>query len=394
MLGTKESLPKKVEGRDPLTIIKQVKAFADTEIRPFATQFEEEEKIPRSLIDKMAGRGYLAACFPQKYGGLGLDIVHYGLFTEEIGKACSSTRAMLTVHTSLVGETLLRWGTEAQKDHFLPLMASGQKLAAFALTEPEVGTDAKNIQTSYRREGETYIISGRKKWITLSGIADVFLLIAKKDGKISAFLVDRNTEGISTTPMRGLLASKAAYVSEIEFNEVRVPRECLLGKEGMGFTYIVNTALDYGRYSVAWGGLGIAQEALEAMVSYARRRVVSGQKIYKYQFIQGMIGDAVAKLHAGRNLCLNAGRLRQEKQVNAVIETNIAKYFTSKIANEISSNAIQVHGGNGCHNKFPVERLFREAKILEIIEGTSQVQQEIIADFGLKHYYQNHKTKA
>lgn len=382
-----------MEERDPMAILKEVREFVDQEIRPHAATFEEEERIPRSLIAKMAARGYLAACFPKEYGGLGLDTIQYGMFTEEIAKGCSSVRAMLTVHSSLVGETLLRWGTEAQKQEFLPAMARGEKLASFALTEPETGTDAKNIQTQYRKEGNEYVIDGQKKWITLSAIADVFVVIARQGDLISAFLVDRSCEGITTKPMRGLLASKAAHVAEITFDQVRIPADRMLGKEGSGFTYIINTALDFGRYSIAWGGLGIAQAALEEMVRYSRSRKQFGQPIYQFQLIKGLIGNAVTQIHAARSLCRQAGQMRQEKHPDATMETNIAKYFTSTMATKVASDAIQIHGGNGCHNHYPVERLFREAKILEIIEGTSQIQQEFIADFGLIKYRPKKRRK-
>ncbi|MGE5339914.1 MAG: acyl-CoA dehydrogenase family protein [Candidatus Omnitrophota bacterium] len=368
-------------------VIEEAREFAEQEIRPFAGQFEENEAIPRELIEKMAKKGFLSAPFPKAYGGLELDPVHYGLFTEEIGKACASTRAILTVHTSLVGETILRWGTEAQKNKWLPLMASGEKIGAFGLTEPEVGTDAKSVQTTYKKDCGKYVINGTKKWITLGDMADFFIIITKGENGNSAFIVERDRPGVTTTPIKGMLAGRAAHIALIELKNVAVPVENLLAKEGSGFTYIVNTALDHGRYSIAWGGLALCQEALESMISYSRKRAQFGKKIHSFQLIQGMIGDAVTKIHAGRALCLRAGELRRKPDPGAVMETTIAKYFTSRIAMEITTDAIQVHGGNGCCNKFPVERLFREAKILEIIEGTSQVQQEIISSYGLRQYY-------
>lgn len=367
-------------------IVEEAGEFADREIRPFAREFEEKEAIPRELIDKMAQKGYLGACFPGEYGGLDLDPVYYGYFTEEIGKACSSTRAILTVHTSLVGETLLRCGSEEQRKKWLPLVASGEKIGAFGLSEPEVGTDAKSVQTSYKKEGGKYIVNGTKKWITLGDIADFFIIIAKGEKGNSAFIVEREMEGVKTRPIKGLLAGRSDHIAYIELNNVEVPVENIVGKEGGGFTYVVNTALDYGRYSIAWGGIGLAREALEAMVSYSRKRSQFGQKIYQFQLIQGIIGDAVTKIHAGRALCLRAGELRKKGDAGAVMETTIAKYFTSKVAMEITTDAVQVHGGNGCCNVYPVERLFREAKILEIIEGTSQIQQGIISNYGLRQY--------
>ncbi len=368
-------------------ILKEAKEFAAKEIRPFAAEFEEQGGIPRELIDKMARKGYLGASFPREWGGLGLDPVYYGLLTEEIGKACASTRGLLTVHTSLVGETLLRWGNREQKERWLRPMAAGKKIACFALTEPDVGTDARNVQTRCRKEGADYILDGKKKWITCSAIADLLLVIASGEKGITAFMVEREFAGIDIKPMRGLLAGRAAHIAEIELAGVVVPEQNIITKEGSGFSYVVNTALDHGRYSVAWGGIGIAQEALEAMVTYSRERSQFGKKIYTNQLIQGFIGDAVTKVHAGRALCLKAARMRLEGSPDAVMETTIAKYFTSKIAMEIALDAVQVHGGNGCWNKYPVERLFREAKILEIIEGTSQVQQEMIASYGLRKYF-------
>ncbi len=368
-------------------IVEEAREFSNQEIRPFSATFEANEAIPRELIEKMAKKGFLSASLPRSYGGLQLDPIHYGRFTEEIGKASSSTRALLTVHTSLVGETILRWGTEEQKNKWLPLMASGEKIGAFGLTEPEVGTDAKSVQTSYKKEGNKYIINGKKKWITLGDIADFFLVITKGDKGNSAFIVERSMGGVKTTPIKGLLGSRAAHVALIEFDNVEVPAENLLAKEGSGFTYIVNTALDHGRYSIAWGGIALAQEALESMISYSRKRTQFGKKIHSFQLIQGMIGDAVTKVHAGRALCLRAGELRKNADPSALMETTIAKYFTSKIAIQIATDAVQVHGGNGCCNQYPVELLFREAKILEIIEGTSQVQQEIISSYGLRQYY-------
>ncbi|MCP4220471.1 MAG: acyl-CoA dehydrogenase [bacterium] len=374
-------------------IVDEAAAFADAEIRPFAAEFERNEAVPRSLVDKLAEKKYLAASFPQELGGLGLDPVYFGLFQEALGKACSSTRALITVHTALVGETLLRWANEEQKKKWIPLIVSGQKIGAFGLTEPDVGTDAKSVKTTYRKEGDKYIINGSKKWITFGDMADFFLVVTNGDNGITAFIVEREMAGVSTTPIKGLLASRAAHIAEITFDNVEVPVENLLAKEGSGFTYIVNTALDHGRYSIAWAGIAIAGEAVDAMVRYARQRSQFGKKLYSHQLIQGMIGDAVTKLHAGRALCLRAGELRKTNAPTAIIETTIAKYFTSKAAMDITIDAVQVHGGNGCCDQYPVERLFREAKIMEIIEGTSQVQQEIIASYGLRAYYTPPKKK-
>ncbi len=372
-------------------LLEEVIDFANTEIKPFAKDFESNKRIPRELIHKMAIKGYLAAPFPKEYGGMGLSALDYGLLTMYIGKACSSTRSLLTVNTSLVGETINKWGTTLQKKNILPSIASGEKIGAFALSEPFVGTDAKSIQTNYKPKKEGFILNGKKKWITLAGIADFFIVIAANEKELSAFIVDSYLDGITIKPIEGLMASRAAFISEIEFNNVNIDKSCILGKLGTGFAYIVNTALDFGRHSIAWGGLGIAHEAMESMVSYARERDQFGAKIYNFQLIQGLIADAITNVHAAKAICANMSNMRDKKHNDAIMETNMAKYFVSKVAGKITSDAIQVHGGNGCTNAYPAERLFREAKILEIIEGTSQIQQEIIARFGLRRYYNNHR---
>lgn len=371
---------------DQKKLIQDVRAFTQTEIQPFAAEFEEKQGLSRQVINRLAEKGLLGATFPKEFGGLGLDPITYGLLTEEIGKGCCNTRGLLTVHDSLVGECLLRWGTAEQIKKWIPKMARGEKIAAFCLTEPEVGTDAKSVQTSYKKDGNNYILNGRKKWISFGDIADIFLVIARDGEQVTSFIVEREW-GVVTRPIRGLLAGRASHIAEVEFNNIAVPEENILGKVGSGFTYIVSTALDHGRYSIAWAGVAICQAALEAMVSYARQRSQFGEKLRSFQLIQEFIGDAVTQTHAARALCLKAGELRKSGDPDAIIETSIAKYFTSKAAMEVAMNAVQVHGGNGCCNEYPVERLFREAKILEIIEGTSQVQQQIIAGYGIKKYY-------
>lgn len=368
----------------------EVKLFTDQHIRPYAGAFEKAGGFPDQLVKEMAERGFLGACLPQEYGGLGMDPVTYGLFTEELGKGCCSVRSLITVHSSLVGETLVRWGTGAQKQEWLEAMATGRKLAAFALSEPTTGSDARNVQTTYVRKNGAFCLNGTKKWITCAAIADVLLVIAACEDRVSAFLVDTDAPGVEIVPIQGMMAGKASYMAEIHLKEVMIPEDRLLGVEGGGFSYIVNTALDHGRYSIAWAGVAIAQEAIDAMVRYSRQRSQFGKKIYNHQLIQGLIGDATTQTHAARALCISAGRLRAERHENAVIETNMAKYFSSGVAVKVAADAVQVHGANGFSEEYPVERLYREAKVLEVIEGTSQLQQEIIAQFALKEYY---KTK-
>ena len=367
-------------------IVNEMRRFADEEIRPRAGEFDQNEKLPRDIITRMADKKLLLASLPEEYGGLGLDPVYYGFLTEEIGKACCSTVGLITVQSSLVGETLLKWGSAYLKDKWLPLMASGEKIGAFALSEPNIGSNAKAVQTNYKPKGDGFILNGRKKWISFGDIAGIFVVIASCDSERTAFVVEREVDGLKTSPMKGLLARRASHVAEIELNDVYVPKENIIGRPGIGFPYVVGTALDHGRYSIAWSGVAVAQEALDNMVTYSRNRKQFDKKICEFQLIQGIIADAVTKTHAARALCIRAGELRQQGDNNAITETTIAKYFASKVAMEVTTDAVQVHGGNGCSNSFPVERLFREAKVLEIIEGTSQIQQQLIAKYGLRQY--------
>jgi len=367
-------------------IVQDVVQWADNVIAPQAGHFDRTGILPRTVIEELAQRRYLLASLPETAGGLGLDPLHYGFVTEALGKACCSTAGLLTVHCSLVGETLQRWGSEDLKRSWMPRMATGESLGAFALSEPEVGTDAQSVQTRYRAEGDTFILNGRKKWISFADIADFFLVVAADGPEVTTFLVERSRPGVTTRPIPGLMARRASHVAEIDLQEVVIPQENIVGQVGGGFTYIVGTALDHGRYSIAWSGVALAQASLEAMVRYARKRKQFKQRLCEFQLVQGMIGDAVTQVHAARALCIQAGSLRQQGSSQAITETTMAKYFSSKVAMDVAQNAVQVHGGNGCCSDYPVERYFREAKVLEIIEGTSQIQQQIIARYGLRNY--------
>ncbi|SFS44520.1 acyl-CoA dehydrogenase family protein [Marininema halotolerans] len=369
-------------------VLSQVEQYAAAELRPRAGRFEAQEAIPREVLQGLAKHGIFGATLPTIYGGLALDPIQYGQLTEMVGKACNSVRELLTVHVSLVGESILRWGTGEQKQYWLPKMATGEVLAAFALTEPEVGSDANGIDSSYRQEGDHFILNGRKKWISFGDLADLYLVLASRGDEMTAFLVDSTMTGVSTTKMSNLLASNASHLAEIHFQDVEVPLGNVLGRVGGGFAYVVNSALDHGRYSIAWAGVAIAQEALDGMVTYGRTRRQGGRVIGAYAEVQQMIAEASVNIHASRALCIAAGQKRRDKHPDAVIETTMAKYFTSKMAMKVATDAVQVFGGNGFSREYPVERLFREAKALEIIEGTSQVLQPVIAQHALRTCYQ------
>ena len=357
------------------------RSFAAEEIAPHADRFDQQERLPSELLKKMALEGFWGGLIPKQEGGQGIDMVTFGLLNEEIGKACSSTRSLLTVH-SMVAQAVLRWGSKSQKAFWIPRMASGASFAAFGLSEPLVGSDAKSVQTEAKPSGDHFILTGRKKWITGGQIADLFLIFAQSEGKPSAFLVERDRPGLSVKPMFGLLGVRASLLAELTFENCLVPKENLVGRTGFGFSHVAATALDCGRYSVAWGCVGIAQACLESSVGYTTRRKQFGSYLKDHQLIRQMITEMITNTSAARLLCFQAGYSKDVKDPKALAETSIAKYFASRAAMKAAEDAVQIHGANGCSSDHPVQRYFRDAKIMEIIEGSTQIQQMTIADYG------------
>lgn len=364
----------------------EFRAFVNEEICPYASEWDRKEFTPPELIKKIAQRGFLGAILPQKYGGKEMDMMTYGILNEEIGRGCSSVRSLLTVH-NMVAHALCKWGNKSQKEYWLPKLASGEITAAFALSEPNVGSDAKSVETTATLVGDAYILNGQKKWITYGQIADIFLVFSKCEGKPTAFLVEKNSPGLSVKPISGILGVKASMLAELQFNNCYVPLENVVGKLGFGFSYIASSALDYGRYSVAWGCIGIAQACLEACIKYTNERKQFGVYLKEHQLIRQMITQMIANVKAARLLCYQAGYLKDINDPNSIIETSIAKYFASTVATKIANDAVQIHGGNGCSNDYPVERYLRDSKIMEIIEGSTQIQEITIAESGYQNYF-------
>ncbi|MEO1374368.1 MAG: acyl-CoA dehydrogenase family protein, partial [Cyanobacteria bacterium J06635_10] len=322
---------------------------------------------------------------PQEYGGKGMDMITYGILNEEIGRGCSSVRSLLTVH-NMVSQALCKWGNKSQKEYWLPKLASGEIIAAFALSEPNVGSDAKSVETTATLAGDAYVLNGKKKWITYGQIADVFLVFAKCEGKPTAFLVEKNSPGLCVKPMSGILGIRASMTAELHFDNCHIPVENKIGKLGFGFSYIASYALDYGRYSVAWGSVGIAQACLSACIKYTNERKQFGVYLKEHQLIRQKITQMIANVKAARLLCYQAGYLKEINNPNSITETSIAKYFASTVATKIANDAVQIHGGNGCSSEYPVERYLRDSKVMEIIEGSTQIQEITIAESGYQDY--------
>ncbi|TKI55061.1 acyl-CoA dehydrogenase [Brevibacillus antibioticus] len=357
----------------------EIRAFVNNEIVPIANQYDKEEVTPPELIMKMADHGYLGALLPQEYGGRGLDYVSLGILNEEVGRGCSSVRSLLTVH-GMASLSILRWGNQEQKDRWLPKFATGELLGAFGLTEPNIGTDAKNIETTAVLSGDHYILNGKKKWITYGQIADLYLVFAQCEGRPTAFLVERNSPGFTTHPIKGVMGTRASMLAELHMDECRIPKENMLSRVGFGLTYVATNCLDYGRFTIASGCVGIGQACIDACLEYTASRIQFGLPIANHQLIKKMIAEMITNVKAARLLCHQASFLKDIAHPNSMKETWIAKYFASTMLAKITTDAIQIHGAYGCSEENSLQRYYRDSRVMEIIEGTTQMHEIIIAD--------------
>ena len=367
------------------TLVQQaVRAFAEAEILPHIREWDERHEVPLPTFRKMGELGFLGAPIPERYGGAGMDYVSLGLLCEELERADTAFRVVMSVHVGLNSLTLLQWGSEDQKRRFLVPQAKGEKFATFALTEPGVGTDAANLQTTARREGDTYILNGAKIWISLGDVADHFLLFAtldraKKHRGITAFIVERGMPGFTTSTIHGKLGINAGNTGQLFLDEVRVPAANRVGEEGEGFT-IAMSAIDQGRFTVATGAVGLAQACLDASLKYAHERHTFGVEIGEHQLVKQMIARMGQGIEAGRLLCWQTAWLKNRGLRNTR-ETSLAKWFATDHAVQSALDAIQIHGAYGYSNEYPVERYLRNSKAAVIYEGTSQLHTLIQADY-------------
>ncbi len=358
-------------------------AFAEQEVAPVAREADEKGEFPRHLVKRMGELGFLAGPIEPEYGGSGMDYVGYALLCEELGRVDSSVRGFLTVHTSLVSLCIRDWGTEEQKRHYLPRLATGEWIGCYALTEPNAGSDAASMETMAREEGDSYVLNGEKIWITNGTSAHVAIVFASRDRSarhkgICAFVVETDTPGFQRKPMAGKeLGHRASEHAHITFKECRVPRSALLGAPGDGFK-VAMSALDRGRLGVAAGAVGVAQACLDACVAFARERRQFGQRIADFQMIQATLADMAADVEAARLLVYRAAWVK-DQGLPATKATSIAKLFATEAAMKAASEAVLMHGNRGYSNEYPVERYYRDIKGLQIYEGTSHIQRVIIA---------------
>ncbi|MER0478930.1 acyl-CoA dehydrogenase family protein [Streptomyces sp. Edi2] len=357
------------------------KDFADREITPYATAWDRAEQVDRGIVKKLGGLGFLGLTVPEEYGGSGGDHLSYVLVTEELGRADSSVRGIVSVSLGLVAKTLASWGDEEQKRAWLPRLTSGEAVGCFGLTEPGTGSDPANLATRAVRDGDAYVIDGTKMFITNGTWADVVLLFARTGGApghqgISAFLVPADSPGLERREIHGKLGLRGQATAELVLKGVRVPAAAMLGPEGKGFS-VAMSALAKGRMSVAAGCVGIAQAALDAALGYAGEREQFGKPLARHQLVQELISDIAVDVDAARLLTWQVADLieRGEPFVTAASK---AKLFASEAAVRAANNALQVFGGYGYIDEYPVGKLLRDARVMTLYEGTSQIQKLVI----------------
>jgi alkylation response protein AidB-like acyl-CoA dehydrogenase len=350
------------------------------ELVPHARAWDEAEELPRSLVSTLAEAGFLAAAIPEELGGGGLDSVSYCLLCEELGKADSSVRGIVSVSNGLYGKTVAKWGTDAQRRELLPALATGERLGCYALTEPGCGSDAAALATRAEQDGDGWVLTGSKVFITLGSWAGTAIVFARTGGPgpkgISAFLVPTDAEGFAARPLKGKLGLRAQDTAELSLDGVHIPGDALLGAEGEGFR-VAMSALDNGRISLAAGCVGIAQGCLDAAIAYAREREAFGRPVARFQLVQQLLAETHVETEAARLLTWRAAALADAGKLYTV-EAAAAKWYASEAAVRAANAAVQVLGGYGYVDEYPVSKYLRDARVTTLYEGTSQIQTLIV----------------
>jgi butyryl-CoA dehydrogenase len=364
-------------------LVKQmVSEFVENEVKPLAAEIDANEEFPVENVKKMGRYGMMGISFPQEYGGANGDYLSYIIAVEELGKACATTSVILSAHSSLCCWPIFNFGTEEQKNEYLPGLLKGEKVGAFGLTEPNAGTDAAGQQTTAKLEGDYYILNGSKVFITNGGHADVFVIFAMTDRSkgikgISAFIVEKKFEGFEIGKKEEKMGIRGSSTTELIFKDCKIPKGNLLGKEGKGFSIAMAT-LDGGRIGIAAQALGIAEGALEEAVKYMKERKQFGKPLSSFQGLQWYMAEMATKVEAAKLLVYKAA-MKKEKGEAYSMDAAMAKLFASETAMEVTTKVVQIFGGYGYTRDYPVERMMRDAKITEIYEGTSEVQKMVIA---------------
>lgn len=360
---------------------RKIRNFVTSEVAPLAGDIDVKQSIPFSLIEKISSAGYLGYTIDSEYGGQSQEVSSLDILSEETGRACTSVRSLVTVQ-EMVSQSISKWGTKKQKEKWLQGMAKGKMLGAFALTEPSFGSDASSIQTSLEERNGSIVINGNKKWITIGQIADLFLLFGKYNGQATAIIIEKEAKGLQISPIKDMLGVRGSMLAELKLDKCKVPVENIIGKPGMGMNPIAFNSLQLGRFSIAHGCVGMAKTCFEMAVRYSNSRIQFDKPLKDHQLVQGLLADMLVKIRAAELLCQKVSVLINSNDPNNFKEVLIAKYFASKAASEIAKDSVQILGAVGCTTNYPVERFFRDTKIMEIIEGSNQLIQVLLSKYG------------
>jgi len=369
--------------QDQKMLQEMVRKFASTELEPVAAEIDKSREFPWQNIKKMAKLGLLGIIIPEEYGGGGLDFVSLAIAIEEISRVCATTGVIVAVNNSLAAYPIYQFGNEEQRKKYLPLLASGEKLGAIGITEPNAGSDVASMESTARLEGNYYILNGTKRFITNAGEAGIYVVFAYTDKSlkhkgISAFIVERDTPGFSLGEHEDLMGIRATANCELIFEDAKVPKENLLGEEGQGFKICMHT-LDVSRIDIGAQAVGLAQGALDAAIKYSKERKQFGRPICEFELIQGMLAEMATQIAAARLLVYYAAYLKDKGVPRFSKESSMAKWFAAETAVNVTRKACQIYGGYGYTKDYAVERYYRDAKIMELYEGTSEIQKIVIA---------------
>lgn len=361
----------------------EFREFADEVVAPRAAEVDASGLLDEEVIHALARRGWLGAGIKADHGGAPLTPADLGRLCEELGRVCSATRSLLTVH-AMVGVALERWGSEEQRRDLLPLMATGRRIAAFALTEPDVGSDAAAVNASLRADGSGFILNGSKRWVTAGGRAEFLLVIARSEEGPTAVLVPTEAPGVARVPVEAPLGLRGASLAHVELQDVRLPEGAVVGRPGAGVSHVASTALDHGRFTVAWGCVGMGQSCLEESAGHVSERKQYGVELGTHQLVRRTMGEMATDLTLARLQCAEAAARRADRSPSALVETVRAKYAAARMIERVATAAVQLHGSAGCAAGHPVERHYRDAKVMQIIEGTEGLLSLTLGDYALR----------
>ncbi len=351
--------------------------FIKSDVEPYASEWDQNQEMPDDLIRLLGKSGYLGSNIPKEFDGMGCDFVTFGLLNEAVGRGISSLTDLLTIQ-AMVSMTLLKWGTKEQKDKWLHPLAKGEIIGAFALTEPNVGSAIQNIETNFRKQGEKYILNGTKRWTSYGEMADLFLVFGKDGDKSIAALIAKDTPGLEISPLKNMMGFKAAHMAQLTFHNLEVCESAIVGKPGFALSHVAPIGLHYGRISTSCSALGLLRACFEESILYASRRKIGNKFIGEEGMIHSLIAKMGTDLQAASLLCYTACKAEDEHSPDVYEKVQMAKYFTSKAVVKAASDAVQIRGASGCHESSPVARYYRDSKIMEIIEGTTQIHERIL----------------